>query len=86
MKLYSEEDGNPQDARPASLSIRMLGPRRRVFSKRMCFFTPRVSDGCNSFGIVCVCVCDSVCLSRSHRRTDRHTDLNFGMSVKWKDI
>ncbi len=27
------------------------------------FFTPRVSDGCNSFGIVCECV--SVCLSVS---------------------
>ncbi len=21
------------------------------------FITPRVSEGCNSFGIVCVCVC-----------------------------
>ncbi len=27
------------------------------------FITPRVSDGCNSFDIVCLCVCVSVCLS-----------------------
>ncbi len=29
----------------------------------------------------CVCVC-----YRSHGRTDRRTDLNLGMEVKWKDI
>ncbi len=26
-----------------------------------------------------------LCVSRSHRWTDKHTDLNFGMEVKWKD-
>ncbi len=35
---------------------------------------------CNSFDIVCVC------LSSSHRRTDKHTDLNFGIKVKWKEF
>ena len=27
-----------------------------------------------------------MCLSHSRRRTDRHTDLNFAMGVRWKDI
>ncbi len=35
---------------------------------------------------VCVCVSVSVCLSHSHSRTDRRTDLKFGMLVKWEDI
>ncbi len=44
--------------------------------------TPSVSDGCNSFDIVCVSVCLCVCLSvceHSHDRTDKHTDLIFGV-------
>ncbi len=43
-------------------------------------------DGCNSFDIVCVSVCVCVCPSRYPSWTDRHTDLNFGMEVKWKGI
>ncbi len=34
-------------------------------------FTPRISDGCNSFDIVCLCVC--VCLSVTTLRTNRQT-------------
>ncbi len=32
-----------------------------------------------------VCVCLSVCY-HSHGRTDKHTDLIFGVYVKWKNI
>ncbi len=44
----------------------------------MCMFvvTPHI---CN------VSVCLSICY-HFHDQTDKHTDLNFGMSVKWKDI
>ena len=42
------------------------------------FITSHVSDECNSFGIIILCVC----LSCSHGRTDRRIDLNFGMKVK----
>ena len=48
-----------------------------------CIITPRVSDVCNSFDIVCLSVC--VCY-HSSRRTNKQTNLNFGMEVKWKDI
>ena len=41
--------------------------------------------GCNSFDIVCLCVYLCVCY-HSYDRTDRLTDLNYGMEVKWKDI
>ncbi len=34
-------------------------------------FTPSVSDGCNSFGIVILCVCVSVSLSRPNEQTYR---------------
>ncbi len=51
------------------------------------FYTPRLwHDGCNSFDIFCVCVCLSVRPSCYPSQTDRHTDLNFGMEVKWKYI
>ncbi len=33
---------------------------------------------------VCLCVCFSP--SRYPSQTDRHTDLNFGMEVKWRNI
>ncbi len=50
--------------------------------------TPHVSD---VMGVIVLtsCVCLSVCVCvcyHSHSRTDRRTDLNFGMEVKWKDI
>ena len=35
---------------------------------------------------VCLCVCACVRPSHSVGRTDGHTDLDFGMEVKWKDI
>ncbi len=36
--------------------------------------------GCNRFDIVCVSVCVSVCACyHSHGKTDRQTDLNFGI-------
>ena len=56
-------------------------------SKTQLYYTPRLykRDGCNSFDIVCVSVCVCVCY-HSHSRTDRHTDLNFGMDVKWEDV
>ncbi len=54
---------------------RLLGVLRYLgFLGRLCnsiFITPGISDGCNSFGIVCV--------SHSQRRTDKRTALNFGM-------
>ncbi len=57
-----------------------LGP---IAARSYVLVTPRVSDGCNSFDIVClsVCVCVSVCY-HSHWRTDKHTHLIFGMQVK----
>ncbi len=33
-----------------------------------------------------VCVCVSVCPAHSPCQTDGHTELDFGMEVKWKDI
>ena len=35
---------------------------------------------------VCVCVCLCVCPSHYPGRTKEHTDLNFGMEIKWKNI
>ncbi len=45
-------------------------------------YTPLWRVGCNSFDVVCV----SVYPSNSLGSTYWHTDLNFGMEVKWKDI
>ncbi len=46
------------------------------------FYTPRhCREGCNSFDIVCLCVC-----YHSSGRTDKQTVLIFSMEVKWKDI
>ncbi len=52
-------------------------------------FTTHISDMMGlivltSFG--CVSVCPSVCPSHDPGRTDRLTDLNFGMEVKWNNI
>ncbi len=38
-----------------------------------CIFTPRVSDGCNSFAIVILSFCLSVCLALTAKRTDIRT-------------
>ncbi len=46
--------------------------------------TPHVCD-VSSVIVLTSCVCLSVCY-HSHSQTDRRTDLNFGMEVKWKDI
>ncbi len=54
-----------------------------------CIFTPRVSDGCNSFAIVTLSFCLSVCLALTAKRTDIQTwfsacrsSLNFKVKVK----
>ncbi len=47
-------------------SITLCGPLLELYCHTFivrCFITPRVSGGCNSFGIVCLCVCLSVCPS-----------------------
>ncbi len=52
-------------------------------------FTPRVSDALDVIVLAssfCVCVCVCVCMSLSHSWTDKHTDLNSEMEVKWEDI
>ena len=40
--------------------------------------------------VLTLCVCPSVCppvrLSHYPSQTNRHTDLNIGLNVKWKDI
>ncbi len=41
-------------------------------------FTPRVNDGCNSFGIVILCVCLSVSLSCPNGQTYRLEFLHVG--------
>ena len=50
-----------------------------------CLFTPHI---CDVSGVIVLTssVCLSVALSRSHSQTDRLTDLNFGIELKWKDI
>ncbi len=40
--------------------------------------TPHV---CDMSGVIVLTL--SLCVSRSHSRTDRHKDVNFGMEVKW---
>ncbi len=50
----------------------------------ICFIRPCVSNRCNNFDIVWRCL--FVCSSCSPGQKDRYTDLNFGMTVKWKYI
>ena len=47
-------------------------------------FTPHISDVMGVIVLIlCICVC--VCLYRYPSQMDGHTDLNFGMKVRWKD-
>ncbi len=66
---------------PDDVKVGVSGEYRLVGIQSVCdFITPRVSNRCNSFDIVCLTVCPCVCVCYHFpRQTNRHTDMNFGM-------